>query len=82
MFDCDMLDLITLRLDKYLFTVVDVRGAGTAILDVIVKSPSGKTVPHQSKLIGSCHHVTYTPRERGEHKIHLSYGGTPIKGKI
>ena len=64
----------------FLFAVIR-NEAGKAELSLSIISPSGVSVPFDSKATPRGEHVTYCPQEAGPHQIYITYGGLEVPGK-
>ncbi|RUS75786.1 hypothetical protein EGW08_016447, partial [Elysia chlorotica] len=60
---------------------VDCTQAGQGNQEIRIESPSGRDVHHEVVENPPLeYHVTYTPTERGQHRIYISYSGMQLNG--
>ena len=53
-------------------------GWGEVVLDVVFH---GRSIPHTSIDLGNgIHRVSFTPQERGKHRIYVYFNGIEVKG--
>ena len=65
--------------EPFTFTC-DVSGAGwgEVVLDVVFR---GRSVPHSIVDLGNgVRHVSFTPQERGKHRVYVYFNGIEVKG--